>query len=58
MDRAKHSTTTAPERDAARKRPYKKPQLLVYGNVLEVCLGVSPGIQDTGDPFLTKPPGL
>ena len=56
MDRAQQSTTTAPEEDAARKRPYKKPQLLVYGNVLEVCLGASPGIQDTGDPFNTQPP--
>ena len=56
MDRAKQAFTK-PEQDTARKRPYKKPQLLVYGSVLEVILGASPGIQDTGDPFLTKPPG-
>ena len=55
MDPAKQPTTR-PEQDSARKRPYKRPQLLSYGNLLEVTLGGSPGVQDTGDPLLMRPP--
>ena len=65
MDQARQTTTAPapnvarkrePEQGAARKRPYKKPHLLVCGDVLSLTLGGSPGINDTGDPFLLKPP--
>ena len=56
MDSKKEPSNES-QQDVARKRHYKKPHLEIYGKLLSLTLGGSPGIQDTGDPFATRPPG-
>ena len=43
-------------RDAAKTRlPYKKPQIVTFGDIRDVTLGMTPGIGDSGNPALFRP---
>lgn len=43
------SNTKSPEQQAETKKPYHKPELLVYGNIREITRNVGPkGADDNG----------
>lgn len=43
------SLSESPEEQAATKKPYHKPELLVYGNIREITQNVGPkGADDNG----------
>ncbi len=35
--------------------PYQKPQILTFGDIRDVTLGMTPGIGDNGNPALFRP---
>lgn len=37
------------------KRPYKKPQLTIFGDLQALTLGGTPGFNDSGDTFVKNP---
>lgn len=37
------------------RRDYRPPQLVEFGDVRDVVLGITPGIGDSGNPTLFKP---
>lgn len=57
MDSQRVSTTcsSAPDQDGRVKKPYRKPQLEVWGDLRDLTLGPSPGVGESGQPGLFKP---
>lgn len=45
----------APSAEGRLKKPYRKPQLTLWGDLRDLTLGPSPGIGESGQPGLFKP---
>jgi len=58
MDDVKRKITetkvTAQKSRKTNKKEYKKPQLKSYGKLKDITLGGSPGLNDSGNPFLEE----
>lgn len=62
MDSQRVSTTNqqlaespvGPDGKARPKKPYRRPQLLLWGDLRDLTLGPSPGIGESGNPALFK----
>lgn len=41
--------------NTTQRKKYRKPKLEVLGDLRSLTLGGSPGVNDTGNPFVTQP---
>lgn len=50
-------TDESSEQGTADRRPYERPQVMDHGRLVDVALGGSPGVGDSGSALIQKPPG-
>lgn len=49
------SAAPEPASPASRKKPYRRPRLVLWGDLRDVTLGPSPGVGESGTPGMFKP---
>lgn len=49
------SAATEPASPASPRKPYRRPRLVLWGDLRDVTLGPSPGVGESGTPGMFKP---